>query len=198
MYYVAGVLLALGLVFSAYQLWWHRKDTNIRNQRAAAEKAIEYASRYLGDYVSLDAKFLDQCSAQKFQSYEGPIGSFCSSALEQKYKKNAVTKFRLVSCLSAMNELLAISSAFTSGVACEEVGFKIIGRTFCGTVAFRYDTLCIARQQATCDYYQPIIDLYQIWAARLTVSELNVARKSLEDQMSTIATGSIPPIGTSK
>lgn len=51
----------------------------------------------------------------------------------------------LTCLLPALNELDGIAAAFAFGMADEKIGFTATGRTFCRTVAWLYDILCIAR-----------------------------------------------------
>jgi hypothetical protein len=195
-YFIAGVVLALGLVISMIQLHLFRQDARIRNERAAAEKAIEYSSRYLTRYIQLDSTFVAELKSKKLPFYKGVVKEFHLSALPIESAEVALQRFACLSVLPALNELLAISAAFTSGVACEKVGFEIIGRTFCGAVSERYDVLCIARSNSACDYFQAIVTLYETWSPRLSAAELLKARSDLDQQISEIGTKSIPSIGT--
>jgi hypothetical protein len=195
-YYIAGVVLALGLAISMFQLYLFRHDSKIRNERSAAEKAIEYSSRYLSRYVELDSAYVAELQAKNLPFYEGKVMEFHRSALPSDLPKVALQRFGCASVLPGLNELLTISAAFTSGVACEKVGFEIIGRTFCGAVASRYDVLCIARSNSACDYFQPIVQLYKTWSPRLSAAELSKARSDLDQQISALGTPSIPSIGS--
>ena len=195
-YYIAGMVLALGLVISMVQLYLSRQDSKIRNERSAAEKAIEYSSRYLGRYVDLDYAYIAELKSKNLPFYNGKVEEFHRSALPSDLPDVALQRFLCEPVLPALNELLAISAAFTSGVACEKVGFEIIGRTFCGTVAGKYDVLCIARSNSTCDYFEPIVQLYKTWSPRLSAAELSKARSDLDQQISAIGKTSIPSIGS--
>jgi hypothetical protein len=104
------------------------------------------------------------------------------------------------SWLPAMNELEAISAAFTSGIADDATGFKIIGRTFCASVEFSYDLIAYSRHR-TIDvqgYWSNIVQLYQTWSPRLKESELRQAKEDLERRIAGIASSGarIPAIGT--
>jgi hypothetical protein len=79
-----------------------------------------------------------------------------------------------------MNELLAVASAFTSGVADESLGFEIIGRTFCRSVESSYDILCLARfDNEVYPYFFTISELYRIWSPRLQLAENEENRRKI-------------------
>jgi hypothetical protein len=50
-YFIAGILVLLGLLLASRQLSLLRLDINLRNERAAKEKAIVACERYLDSYV---------------------------------------------------------------------------------------------------------------------------------------------------
>lgn len=195
LYHLAGILLAVGLLLSAYQLFLFRRDSAIRNKRSAAEKAIEYASRYLTRYVALDGVHCKDLEEAGLASYDGPIGDFNAESLPEDLKAKALARFGMSSWLAPMNELLVISSAFTSGAADEEIGFNIIGRTFCHSVESEYDLLCFSRNNSPCDYFQAIIDLYKLWSPRMRTHELEHERDQISAKLTDIPKSQITPIG---
>jgi len=95
-----------------------------------------------------------------------------------------------------LNELLVISAAFTTGVADEEVGFAILGRSFCATIAFEYDLLAfIRRDEAVHGHYETIVQLYQLWAPRLSKAELEKEKQAIETKIAGMKSNIIKPIG---
>ena len=54
LFHLSGVLLAVAAVLGLQQIRLLKKDIRIRNERGAKEKAIEFSSRYLNNYVELD------------------------------------------------------------------------------------------------------------------------------------------------
>lgn len=99
-----------------------------------------------------------------------------------------------------MNELEAISAAFTSGVADEATGFKIIGRSFCGTVQCEYDLIALSRDKSkeAQGYWNNIVQLYKMWSPRLKEVELRQAKERLDILMAGLAAQQtrVAPIGT--
>ena len=172
-----------------------KQDMHTRNDRAAKEKAIEYASRYLSKYVELSDKFYKECQEKKVVGYDGPVGDFNLNSLLPQYRSNAIKHFTLDFFRPALNELQTIASAYVTGIADEKTGFEIIGRTYCVSVASKYDILCCCRQDEIHQYYQSIIDLYNIWSPRITKAELEAERKRIEKSMSEIPDESIAPLG---
>ena len=96
-----------------------------------------------------------------------------------------------------MNQLESISAFFMSGIADECTGFRVIGRTFCGSVESSYDLISISRQEKACPYWANTVDLYQLWRPRLTKAEMEIAKEDIEYELSSITTRTISPIGVS-
>jgi hypothetical protein len=75
-YDISGIVLAVAAVIGLQQIRVLKKDVKTRNERAAKEKAIEYAGRYLGRYVQLDSEWILKRNAERLPKYEGPVGDF--------------------------------------------------------------------------------------------------------------------------
>jgi len=201
-YFFSGIVVAIAVAFGLKQIGLLKKDIRVRNERAAKEKAIEYASRYLCDYVRLQGVFFDAREGEKLGPYSGPIGDFTRDSIPRSVQglETVMKRYGIHSWLPAMNELEAISAAFTSGVADEATGFKIIGRSFCGTVQDHYDLIAWSRHKAhnPQGYWNNIVQLYKMWSPRLEESELRQAKEFLENRIAGIAshTTGISAIGT--
>ncbi len=185
-YFVSGVLLAGAAMYALQQVRLMKQDIAMRSQRAARERAIEYIGRYFSIYVPLDAKFTDERKAQKLPSYDGPVRAFSLGSLAATYRDGASKRWALESWLPALNELHTIASAFAYGVADDTLGFQAIGRTFCTTVADKYDILCMARSEQAAPYYQGIVDLFGAWAPRLSESELSQIRAEVDHKLAAL------------
>jgi hypothetical protein len=184
--HISGVIIAIAAIYGINQIRLMKIDMSTRSERAAKEKAIEYSEKYLHDYVGIDLRFLADCQEEDLGPYDGPIGDFSPDSVPDKYIDSAEEKFALGSWLPAVNLLEAIASAFTKGVADEKVGFNIIGRTFCSTVAHKYDIISLSRSDDVSPHYQDIVELYSIWSSRLSKAELEEARDDLEEKVSEI------------
>ena len=190
-YFIAGIAAAIAAIRGLAQLKLLKVDIETRNIRAAREKAIEASNRYLIETVRADAALFDEYKQKGIKTaYEGPIGDMTFKSLPASWYKNS-GKFRFESdkVLPFLNSLQMVSSAFTSGVADSETGFKIIGRTFCASVQMRYDLICMCRhiEGAEHDYFDSIRTLYLAWSSKLTAAELASARKKIENQISNLS-----------
>ena len=88
-YFFSGPLLAIIAIFGLQQVFLLKKDIKIRSERAAKEKAIEYAQRYLTVFVPLQNKADTIFKERKLEAYKGPIGDFTIESLSHKYVHNA-------------------------------------------------------------------------------------------------------------
>jgi hypothetical protein len=201
LYFVSGVVVAVCVAIGLKQIRLLKKDIRLRNERAAKEKAIEYASRYLCNYVRLSGVFFDEYRAAGLEPYPGPVGDFTPRSFRGlRIAEMAQKRFALGSWLPAMNELEAICAAFTSGVADEAAGFKIVGRSFCRTVESDYDLIALSRDIAGSAhaYWSNIEQLYKMWSPRLEEAELRKAKERLDGRIASVAARGtkINPIGT--
>ena len=197
LYFLAGVLLLGGLLLTYRQVVLIKKDIQIRNERAAAEKAIEACNHYFCKYVPLDSAYYDDRKKENLDKYNGPIGDFSMPSIPKNLLKECASRYAKNSWIPALNQLESISAYFISGVADECTGFKVIGRTFCGSVESNYDLFAISRQQKAHPYWANTVALYHLWRPRLTKAEMDISKQEIERQMSSITDKTISPIGFS-
>ena len=197
-YFSAGILVLLGLVLAARQLNLLRLDVNLRNERAAKEKAIVACERYLGAYVEKSGELLKEKLTKKFSSYHGPIGDFSKNSIPRKLWDRVSAKLLLDNTLPVLNELEAIAASFGTGVADEKTGFQIIGRSFCSTVESEYDLIAICRDEHVHNYWSGIVEVYSIWRPRLTKAEMESAKSRLQQKIDSMKEpDEIRPFGVS-
>jgi hypothetical protein len=195
-YFVSGISLALTALYGIQQVRTVKKDLSMRVERAAKEKAIEYSGRYLTTFVPLMDAYDRDCAESKIPRYRGPIGDFSPSSIPPEYERHLK---RLLleprSLLPAVNELNHIAAAFAYGVADDNTGFEIIGRTFCSVVASLYAVLASLRSAGSCAYWEPIVKLYRTWSARLSRTELESLRATLDKRLAGLGDTRISAIG---
>lgn len=201
LYFGSGIVVAIAVVLGLEQVKLLKRDIRLRNERAAKESAIENARAYLSAYVRLQGIFSAEYQEKNLGPYAGPIGDFTSRSIKQHAAAFAFARkrFTLMSWLAAMNELEALSAAFTSGVADEATGFKIIGRTFCRSVESMYDIIALSRDKAETaqGYWSNIVQLYGMWSPRLEEAELRQAKEHLDTRIAVLGAqaSGVTPIG---
>lgn len=194
MYFISGITLTVGLALTYKQLSMLKADALNKSQRAAAERAIEAADLFFGKYIPLTDIYYEKREQNKINSYRGPIGDFSKQSLSGKLQTECMKRIDVTDWLAALNCLESIAARFTSGVADESVGFKIFGRSFCGTVEHHYDLIAFSRDQKALGYWSNIVELYKTWHPRLTKVELDMTRQELDAKLSSLTSTSIPPI----
>ncbi len=198
LYFASGVVVAMAAIRALAQLRLMKQDVCIRNERASAEQAIQHVSRYAGEYVRLCNVEFDERKSRGLPDYCGTVEDFSPQSLSEADRKVATRRcFEADKWAAPLNELELIAAAFVSGVADERIGFRVIGRSFCANVGFAYDRISLLRYERQNAPYQSIVDLYGLWAPRLTKAELADERSRLEARMSRIPDKVVPPIGTS-
>jgi len=172
-----------------------KEDIRIRNRRAAAEKAIEACGVYFRDYIALAKVQLDERTEAKLDRYKGPVGDFSSDSIPPTMMDDCLKRMKLMSWLPALNRLESMAASFTTGVADEGTGFKVIGRTFCSTVENNYDLISLVRKGEPNAYWSNLVELYSLLRPRLTKSELDLAKQGIEKSISALKQRSVAPIG---
>jgi hypothetical protein len=192
--FASTVILAVAAVCGLRQLTLFKKDILLRNTRAAKERAIQFAERYV-EYSDLTVEYLKEREKIGLKPYKGPIGDFLKTSIPDKLMPDSVKRFGIQSHLGPMNLLEIIAASFTTGVADEETGFKIIGDSFCANVEFNYDLIAIWRKEPTDTAWSNIIELYRIWSPRITRIALDQKRQEIELQMQSLPNKKITSIG---
>lgn len=196
-YFCSAIIIATGLLFTRNQLLAFKTDINIRNTRAAAERAIEACKLYVDDYVNKDnERYRKQCDA-KLASYAGVVGDFRFSTLSLTDQKNALDRAKAWGSVDHINNLELISAYFISGVADEMIGFKMIGKSLCSNVRYHYDVICMLRGHNTAyPTFQNIVDLYGLWSPRFTREELLASASELNKKIAGLPLDDrVKPIG---
>jgi hypothetical protein len=135
-YFASGIVVAIAAVYGSKQVRILKDDSRVRNERAAKEKAIEYSTRYLTQFVPLIDKFAQNVRKAGLSNYEGPIGDFTPGSISDGRRPTMLKLWALgmkendVTWYVAWNELESIAAAFITGVADESTGFDIIGGTY--------------------------------------------------------------------
>jgi len=197
LYFVAGILLTIGLGFTYLQLRMLKHDLNTKNVRSAREKALEACDRYFDRYVPLTNKYLEDRG--NLPTYEGPIGDFSDASIPATFRDFAKERFKIYSWVAAINQLEFIAAHFCSEVADEQAAFPIIGRSYVRTVELHYDLLALSHSNKASPYYHSIIELYSIWKTRLQSAELNQKKSEISKDISNLPVSkSISTIGMKK
>lgn len=195
-YFLSGAGLLVGVTVAFRQLFVIKRDIQIRNQRAAMEKAIEACDSFLTVYIPLINAFFHWKEKAQVGSYGGPVGDFSSDSIPEQERENALKRFEPAEWAPAMNRLESISSYFVTGVADEATGFGIIGRSFCDNVESEYDLISMSRTEGTLPYWSNTVQLYQLWRPRLKKGELESEQDDISSKLSSLQTERLRPFGT--
>jgi hypothetical protein len=182
--------------FALEQIRVMKKDLAIKVERAAKEKAIEFAGRYLTVFVPAHNALYEALIKQKLRNYRGPVGDFAPAGLSKEDELLLRKRMVMPELLPVLNELNYFSSAFVSGVADEGTGFEIVGRSFCASVSSVYDVLSAHRSDPACRYIgNQSLQLYRVWSSRLSRAQLEALRDGLDTSLNQIRESEIRPIG---
>ena len=161
-----------------------KEDILTRNRREACEKALEAATVYVREFIPNYNKYYLSLKQANLSLYTGSIGDFSVNSLTLAEKQRALARMKLLpgAGLDALNSLDLIASTFVHGLADDNVGFRTIGRSFCGTVANNYDIFALWRNA----HFDDTERLYQIWRKRISKEELEAARTKLDQDIAKI------------
>ena len=187
-YFISSVLLLLGLVLAWFQVRAINSSSKLANARLAKEKAIEASTRYIEKAISITNNEHIFRQEKGYGYFRGECGNFSLNTLDKSQREEGIkilsSNFQIVETL---NELELIAAYFVSTVADEEVGFRIIGRSFCVTVKDRYDVITLLSSRSLSQtYWSNIIALYQIWAPKLERGELDISLRSLQEKLASL------------
>jgi hypothetical protein len=184
LYFLSGVGLLIVAVYGLKQLHLLKEDIRTRNTRAAREKALEAATTYAREFVPNYNKYYATLQQANLVSYKGSIGDFSPNSLTLAEKQGALARMKLLPGpgLDALNSLDLIASTFVHGLGDDNVGFRILGRSFCRTVADNYDIFALWRNA----HYDDTERLYQIWRKRITKEDLEATRTKLDQDIAKI------------
>jgi hypothetical protein len=198
LYFASGIVVAVAVALGLQQIRLLKKDMRIRNERAAKERAIEYGRLYLTAFISSANKAYAALEKANLSTHDEPVGDFSASPTRTPQQLERTAK-RLVNpfLLDALNHLESIAASFVTGVADESTGFKICGRSFCGSVESYYDVIAACRNKKNAvAYWNNIVALYGMWSPRLSQAELRKEKERLEAKLAATAPSSeVPPIG---
>ena len=196
--YAATAALVIGLFVTRAQLTAFHADARTRNERIAKEKAIEASARYLTEFVRIANIDFEKCKELNIERYRGKVGDFSVRSLDPRtiagLRKTAMAR---TTSVAVLNELEIISSYFISGVADEQIGFRIIGRSFCASVKSDYPTITLLRGDSVAQpYWHNIVLLNSLWASRLEREELGTSAELISQKLAGLPTDRpISPLG---
>ena len=196
-YFLHGPILVLITLFGLQQLKLTRdemkltkEDMVIRNDRAAKEKALEYAAHYADTIIPLSGTAISLINEQNLTWKRDTVSDFTPGSVlpENLANVHVIHKNRETSqCIySVLNELQALSAAFYTGVADEEVGFDIMGPAFCGNVSTYYPYICVHRAEKATPLWKFIVELDCIWRNRMKMMKLDLDEEDIRQQKTSV------------
>jgi len=194
LFYVSGIIVAVASLLGLRQLTLFKKDIVLRNTRAARERAIECAGRYI-KFNELIGIYSSELQKAGLAVYEGPIGNFTKASIPKIFMPTFEKRLAIPCCMDPLNVLEIIAATFISGVADEQTAFTIFGPSFCASVEFNYDIISSWREDETSDNYLTIIQLYRVWSPRISRENLDKQRREIESRIQSLPSMKIHSIG---
>ena len=194
LYFLAGVVVAGGVLVGMRQLRLLKQDIVSRSDRAAKEKAIEMSFR-MADLFAASIRGQNQLGELGYPSiWEGKVGDFTPSSLPDGHLKVAERRYMSGIPLRYLNPMEAVAASFVNGIAEEKLAFPMCGAPFCAFVSVEYDMFCFARQHSDSAPFSNTIKLYRTWSNRLSKEQLEAAKEGLEASLAQIEDREIPPL----
>jgi len=182
-YYVSCMIIAVAATIGIWQLFIMKHDIKTRNRRAAMENSIKLIERFNDKFVKVSDEFYKSEKKENMPEYKGTIEKLPAIDIDVLLKRLKISgnlQFH-----KYINELEIIAAGILSGLSDEGFAFKIIGKSYCHSVARYYDMFKAWRDyQGECGC---IMELFDIWNKRLKKEELILKKKKLSDKQKEIA-----------
>lgn len=183
-YYVSCMIIAVAAAIGIWQLFIMKYDIKTRNRRAAMENAIKLIERFNDKFVKVADEFFYKAEKENMPKYKGTIDELPKiniDVLKKRLEISTNLKF-----YKYTNELEIIAAGILSGLSDKNFAFKIIGRSYCHSVAYYYDIL-----KAWRDFSGEItiMELFDIWIKRLKKEKLILEKKKLSTKQKEIMKG---------
>jgi hypothetical protein len=168
-YFVSGIVSAIvllgGAIIGLRQLHLLKEDIEHMSQRAASEKALETIQSYLILMQDI-AKYESEATAAHLSLYEGDVTDF---SLNTDWSTSNLAARQDLGAIDIVNKLEYVAAMFTTSAADKDIGFRMIGASFCRFVKGNYDIISVCRHvNPPTLYCQDIVALYEEWSKRLT------------------------------
>jgi hypothetical protein len=195
-YCLAVVVLAAAGIIGLRQLFLIKYDIKARYQRDANHEAMEWIKHYSDTTVPISNKWFNQWEEEHISDYKGEVGDFSHFPKECIEAALARIPKKLDYLLAMLNDLEFIAAGMNSGLANDEMAFYAFGKSFCATVRYNYDIICVLQYGETIKSYNNIVDLYNRWDKRIKRIELESKKADIDEALKKTIDQRISAIGT--
>ena len=184
-YYVSGVFLLIGIGIGLYQLKILKKDLSDRNQRAAAEKSLEYLDFFSTSIMPAMEKYdnameVEVTKRESVSSLNDGKFLLVPGDLNKELTAETIISHRL-GIIRILNQLEFFGVAMLHGVADESIVFTPVGKVFCRFVEDEYVPLSLLRSEGV--PYKNLVELYSVWSSRIEYEALQLQKEEAENKM---------------
>ena len=199
-------LARLQLVVASATLKVAQDDIKIRSRR----EAVSLAAKHCEDYGDVILQKLNNWRSEitgkgvSLKSWLLQNKSFDETSLQdskgaQVWIQQMQSKQLGTIACKILNQCEAFAIYFATGAADEEVAFPVVGSIFCHEVEMFAPWLIAMRTHSSSDYtsgkYANTVRLYEIWADRIRVEEIESQTKLTQRELGTLKKEKIKPIG---
>lgn len=192
LYYMSGIGMLITIFIGLRQLKLVKADIKVKNQRAAAEKTMDFLAWFSEKFVKKYSNRMREINREK---YDEKLSNF---NYNEYVKKNYILNENEISDeagryiqilgrnegVDTLNELEYMSFAFVQGVADEEIAFNSLSNLFCEAVEQHYILLMYYRSiREQQNLYSNVTELYEIWNTRIQNDKKDLSIKQLNEQV---------------
>lgn len=202
-YQISGILMTLTLIIGLVQVYYVKRDLRITNQRAAAEKSIEFLN-WFASYLM-----------PKYQAYRSRIAELEADSddlrallrkkrpLPDAFMKAQVDDEEMLVAFiqgeaggeELVHQLEFFAAAMVSGLADADIVYRPVGLLYCMMVEELALILCLNRQDERKQLYPNTVELYRKWSHRLARERLREAQQDISEKMKQYEDGKLKTIG---
>lgn len=193
-YYLSGIVLAIGVLIGMIQLKITQKqiallnkDYKTKNKRAVIESSIKYlevAKSLIVDMSDYRRRFVKEIPNRADTSSLFNKDFMLDDEEKILNKKELVIELIVqekLGLVHILNELEVFSVAMLNGVADENIVFTPFGRVFCEFIEEEHLKLTFSRTTGT--PYENLVKLYNIWKDRLEVQSYELQIQEAKDKI---------------
>ncbi len=206
-HHVSTIVVAIAALVGLLSLVFAQREMVIRSRRESVILAAEICERWADRLIEeCGNNLLDLGRKIKIQDWGLSNHHFRPGSLVQE--SDASEWIKQVHETNSLNEVARVANRlegfavyFTSGAADEEIAFSSMGPLFCGWIRNLSPFLVLARSQSketlTSGSYESVVRLYDLWARRMTKSQLEEAASRTGAELEALGdVSAIKPIGT--
>jgi len=173
-YHVSGILIFISILIAYFQLKSSTQASRSEREYNKKKISIEMCDRYLTSGVSKSNELYNLCKEKNISiRLEKNVTDFVYDDNRSSWLQDPNNWSIVVQSMLLCNELELIASSFLNDVANIDIGFDVIGKSYCATVENNFDLISLVRRNKVHPGYENTVRLYGKWNPKLQMREID-------------------------